>query len=99
MEQEKVTVVAKVKARADRIEQVKQELLALVEPTRQEPGCIDYVLHQSADDPSVFLFYENWRSQADLDTHLQKPHLKQFLDKAGALLAEPLDVTTWRILA
>jgi len=90
-----VTVVARIKAKDGIAEQVKQELSALIAPTRAEPDCISYVLHQSTDDPHSFLFLEKWTGKDALDAHLQKPHLQAFIAKADSLLAEPLDVTLW----
>ena len=95
MSKQVLTVVARVKAKAEKLERVKEMLTSLVGPTRQEPGCISYVLHQSKDEPSSFLFLETWRSQADLDAHLRKPHLKAFVAQADEILADPLDVTLW----
>ena len=92
---DKVTVVARIKAKDGLAGQVKEALVALIEPTRAEPDCIDYILHQSADDPHLFLFYENWTSKDALDAHLHKPHLQDFVAKADEMLAEPLDVTLW----
>ena len=92
---DKVTVVARIKAKDGMAEQVKQELASLIAPTHAEPDCITYVLHQSPDDPHSFLFFENWTSKAALDAHLQKPHLQAFIARADDLLAEPLDVTLW----
>lgn len=79
-------------------EEVRRELMALVTPTMKEPGCIDYSLHQAASDKGLFLFYENWRSKADLDEHLGKPHLQAFLGKADTLLAEPVDISLWEVV-
>lgn len=95
MPEQTLTVLARVKAQADKLQQTEQTLTGLIAPTREEPGCISYALHQSNDDPCVFVFVEIWRSQADLDEHLQKPYLQAFIAAAGELLAEPLDVTLW----
>ncbi|HZL13734.1 MAG TPA: putative quinol monooxygenase, partial [Verrucomicrobiae bacterium] len=43
---------------------------------RKEAGCINYDLHVAPDDPSKFLFYENWTSNAHLDAHGQTPHIQ-----------------------
>jgi len=43
----KVTVFALVQAKPGMEETVKQELLALIGPTRSEEECINYDLHQS----------------------------------------------------
>jgi quinol monooxygenase YgiN len=90
-----ITVVSRIKAKAGMEEEVKKELMALINPTRSEEGCINYDLHQSTDNKSLFLFYENWTSKDALDEHMNKPHLDAFKKKGRKLLAEPLDVTLW----
>jgi quinol monooxygenase YgiN len=95
----KLTVVGKIKAKPGMEEKVKEELLALVPPTRTEPGCINYDLHQALDDKSSFVFYENWLSKKDLDEHLQMPYLQAFLSKAEHLLAQPVDITLWEMIS
>jgi len=96
---EQVTVLARIKAKPGLEHAVKKQLLALIEPTRAEPGCLGYDLHQNSDDPTCFMFYENWAGAEELDAHLKKPHLKAFLDRVDELLAEPLDVTRWTLLS
>jgi len=99
MENKKITLVALVKAKEGMEEAVREELLSLVKPTRSEPGCINYDLHQAIDDKSVFIFYENWKSREDLDKHIEMPHLKAFLEKAENLLAKPLEVTLLEMIS
>ena len=94
----KVTVLALFKAKPGLEEEVRRELMALQEPTRSEEGCINYDLHRSRDDPSRFMFYENWKSQEDLDQHLQMPYLTAFREKAGELLAEPASITLHKMI-
>ena len=95
---EKLTVVARIKAKPGREEEVKAVLLANVAPTRAERGCIDYDLHQSHDEPGLVLFYENWESRADLDAHSQSPHIQALRARAGDLLAEPALIELFRPL-
>jgi quinol monooxygenase YgiN len=95
----RVTVVAMAKAKAGMEETVNQELLSLVNPTRSEPGCINYDLHQAHDDKSLFIFYENWKSKEDLDKHLGMPYLRAFLEKSEGLLAKPLEVTLLEMIS
>ncbi len=95
MSQTALTVMARAKAKEEKLTQVKEVLAGLIGPTRKESGCISYVLHQSADDVCSFVFVEKWASQAVLDEHLQTPYLKDFLSRVDDILAEPLDVTLW----
>jgi quinol monooxygenase YgiN len=95
MADKKVTVVARIRAKKGMEEKVKQELLALVGPTRSEKGCINYDLHQSVENKSLFMFYENWVSKSDLDKHLEMPYMKSHMEKAGEIFAEPGEITLW----
>ncbi len=90
-----LTVVATLHAKPGQESAVKQELLALVPVTRQEPGCLKYDLHQSVDIPGHFLFHETWTSKRHLEDHLARPHLKAFLAKAADLLCHPPSITLW----
>lgn len=96
---EKITVLARIKAKPGLEDRVRQEMMGLVEPTRREPGCINYDLHRACENASEFILYENWRSRQDLDDHLQMPYLQSFKQKAGELLAEPLEITLWEMIS
>ncbi len=71
-----VILTAMVKAKAGEETAVKEALLSLVGPTRKEPGCLCYNLHQSKTDPTQFMFYEQWASKEALDAHGKTPHMK-----------------------
>lgn len=94
-----VTVVARFRTRPGMEDSARRELMSLVEPTRSEPGCINYDLHQSADDPAVFLFYENWVSRQALDEHLAKPYLVSLQAKADELFAQPVELSIYEMIS
>lgn len=88
-----VILTAMVKARAGEEAAVKEALLSLVGPTRKEPGCLCYNLHQSKADPTQFMFYEQWASKEALDAHGKTPHMKSLggklkdkTDKGGGVV-------------
>ena len=84
----KVTVVAKVAAKRESLENVRNELLKLIAPTRNEDGCIEYNLHQDNEEPSLFIFYETWESPAALEKHLGSDHFKAYVKAVDGMLAE-----------
>lgn len=92
---QKLTVLARIRAKAGREEEVLREIVSLIAPTRSEAGCITYDLHRAQDDPALFCLYETWRSRRDLDEHLATPYLQGFLGKAPDMLAEPVDLSFW----
>ncbi|WP_250459291.1 putative quinol monooxygenase [Microbulbifer litoralis] len=87
-----LTLVAFIRARTGREEELGRRLQALVEPTRREAGCINYDLHRSGEDPALWMLYENWHSQDDLDRHFETPYLRDFLERADEVLAEGMDL-------
>ena len=91
-----ITVVAQIKAKPGKENQVRQELLSLVAPSRKDAGCLNYDLHEALDNPALFLFHENWTSKAHLDAHLQKPDLQATLARVGKLVADPPQITLWK---
>jgi quinol monooxygenase YgiN len=95
MANKKVTVLARIRAKKGMEEKVKRELMALISPTRSEKGCINYDLHHSIEDKSLFMFYENWVSQKDLNEHLAMPYMKSHLERAREIFAEPPEITLW----
>lgn len=83
-----LTVIAYMRAAPGQREELRATLEALVEPTLQERGCVNYDLHQSLEDPESFFFYENWESSEDLDAHLAAPHLRAFAARIPELFDE-----------
>lgn len=99
MPMEKVTVVATFKAKEGKTADLKAAIGAVVAPTRAEPGCINYDLHQDAEDPAVFMLYENWVSKKDLDEHLAMPYLQELIGKTDELLMEPIGLTRYHMIS
>lgn len=94
-----LTVVAEMLAKPGKENDLRQALLALVEPTRKEDGCVQYDVHQSTEASGQFVFYENWTSRAHLDRHLKSAHMTAFAKIAPELLAEPMRVATYTRIA
>ena len=90
-----LTVTAHIKAKKGLEENLRKALLALIEPTRSETGCIRYDLYHDYEDKSLFMFFESWEKKSDLEQHLQKPYIKSFMEKTDELLAEPVSISLW----
>lgn len=92
---EQLTVVARLRARPGHETELRHQLQRLVTPTRAEHGCIGYELNESKTEPGLFLFYEVWKCDADLEKHFQTPHMKAIGKVLPELLAEPMDLSKW----
>lgn len=60
-------------------QQCQETLRALTEETRKEPGCVQYVAHQSIENPLNFSIYEQYRDQAALEAHRASPHYLRYI--------------------
>ena len=75
----KLTIVANIHAKSDKIDLVKSELEKIIAPTLTEKGCINYEMHQDNENPAHFLFFENWESRELWQAHMEKQHLKDYM--------------------
>jgi quinol monooxygenase YgiN len=94
-----VTVIATLRAakgKADALRALLAEQAAAVRAA--EPDCAMYRVHQAADDPELFVFYEIYADQAAFDAHRTAPHVAAFRARrqAEGLVAGPVDMQVVR---
>ncbi|PYM44027.1 MAG: hypothetical protein DME12_01705 [Candidatus Rokuibacteriota bacterium] len=88
-----LTVVATLSAKpgkGDELAAILREQVAAVR--KAEPDCLVYRLHRSKKNPDLFLFYEQYRSDAAFDAHRKAPHLAAFRARRDPLVAGPPEV-------
>jgi len=71
---------------------------ALLEPSRNEPGCVSYLLHTDPQDQDKLMLYEAFKDQAALDKHLAEPHFLAFVKWRESQSPDPMAaaiVTRW----
>jgi quinol monooxygenase YgiN len=98
MPDKQVTLIALFKAKEGSEIILEEALRALADLSRAEPGCVGYILHRHEKDPLRLMLFENWKNQAVLDEHMEKPYFKTFAMRVPELLAEPIDVSKWEMI-
>jgi|GEM_PF-688681 len=73
-----VNLTVIVKVNPNYLDEVKKMLQNMVVESRKEKACLNYVLHQSIEDPTIFIFHETWENEQLLAIHNEKPYLKAF---------------------
>lgn len=86
-----LTLIVRIKAKADQASVMQQTLLSILEPTRAEAGCESYKLFIDDKDPSLFIFVETWTTRAHWEAHNASPHLATFL-KLAETAVENIDI-------
>ena len=94
-----IRAVAHIRARADKVEEMRAVLTALLEPTRREDGCVSYILTQNLDDPTDFTFIEEWESREAIQAHLGSEHVAEALSHLPEVGAADPDIRSYEVLA
>jgi quinol monooxygenase YgiN len=81
-----ITDVAFIRAKAGQEAALGRLLTDLAKCSRREPGCINYVLHRSSDQPSLWFLYGKWCSERDLQAHLEASHMLRFAQASASLM-------------
>jgi len=62
----------------DRVDAAKPAMMAMMQATRAEAGCLTYEFTQGVGAPHRFRVYEEWSDAAALDAHRLTPHMASY---------------------
>ena len=71
------TVIATWIAKPGHEDAVASSLVKLLEPSRSEPGCLEYRANRSLTEERTFLLYEEYVNEAAYDAHMQSDHFRR----------------------
>ncbi|KUP09494.1 monooxygenase [Bacillus coahuilensis p1.1.43] len=97
MKQDPIVITAILKAKSGREDELFEALKEVIEPSRTEAGCLQYDLHRSTDDPSVFVFYERWKDEDAVQDHVASEHYQAYRER-GEELVESREVYKLRLV-
>ena len=66
-----IIAIIKLNARSEKCLELKQSLLAMIEPTRKEKGCLGHNIFQDIENDNGFSLIQMWQSRDDLDDYLR----------------------------
>ena len=73
-----IQVNGTIRLAADADEGALSALIAMMELSRAEDGCLDYTFARDLSDPQVLVLFERWRDAAALAAHGQSAHMREF---------------------
>jgi quinol monooxygenase YgiN len=65
-----IIAIIKMKALPEKCLELKQTLVALIEPTRNEKGCLSYHVFRDIEQENCFMLLHQWMSREALDRYL-----------------------------
>jgi len=83
---DQIIVVAHFKATPGKEAALLELLRGLVEPTRNEAGCIRYELNQEIENPAAFTFAEKFSDREAFEAHSKSPYIKSFRERSAGLI-------------
>src|SRR5213083_3565379 len=98
MSNETLVLIARLQVKIDQVERAKSAALAIVEPSRKEAGNINYDIHQSIEDETLFFWHETWVNKAAIDEHFATPFFQEFFGIVQEIAAEPPQIYLTRMI-
>jgi len=98
MGKDTLRVIARLKARPGKANELLSIVSSLIEPTRKEPGCLQYMLLQNNEDPTDFTLVEEWQDSKALEAHFATKHFKDAVNKLPNLVAAEPDIRRYHVV-
>ena len=83
-----LALVVNLTIQAGKEEKAKEYIRIMEGHTRREPGCRQYIGHQSQEDPRRFLLYELYNDRAALEAHRAAAYFQQFVTNGLSTVVE-----------
>jgi len=85
-------VIIKMNTRPAKLLELKQSLLALVDPTREEKGCLSHNIFQDIENDNGISLIQMWLTRGNLEDYLRSD-LFTVLIGTRYLLSRPLEIS------
>jgi quinol monooxygenase YgiN len=99
MAEDTLRVIVRLKARPDKVNDLKSVFRSLVESTCKEPGCLGYKFLQNNEDPTDFTLVEEWKNESALELHFATKHFKDASANMPNFLSAEPDVRRYHLVS
>lgn len=72
-----IIIIATATAKPGMEAKMEQALMDVADPTREQPGCVEFRLFRSKENPNVIVGLERWSSEAHHAQTLQGDHVQK----------------------
>ncbi len=70
-----VIIAGTVRVPPQNLAALKPHMMAMLQASRAEDGCIDYSYGEDVAEPGLIRVFEVWRDQAAIDAHFKTSHM------------------------
>jgi quinol monooxygenase YgiN len=68
---------------------VAEALGNVLDPSRQEVGCLSIHTFRSTRDPQLFYIHSRWANEEAFEVHAGLPHTVRFIERVAPLIDHP----------
>lgn len=87
-----VHLVAKIKVKPERLNELLKAIETILPTVRNEPGCIKYDLHRDRNDVTQLVMLETWKDRPALDAHVAAASFQKLKPLLDDSLVEPMSL-------
>ena len=84
-----IQATLKMIVRPERRSDLLETLRGMLEPARVERGCLSYRLYEDIENRNAFVLVEEWKTQKDLESHLNTDNQRRLLALMDFLSEQP----------
>ncbi|MBQ4676527.1 antibiotic biosynthesis monooxygenase [Aeromonas hydrophila] len=77
---------------------LQKVLKNMLSPSRNESGCISYVLLNAIDQPSKFVFQEQFKDDEAFSEHTKTDYFNKMISEATPLLQDSPEITFYSVI-
>jgi len=92
-----IVITGAIRIPADKLDEARPALRALIEETRREDGCLAYSFGEDVLDPGLLVAAEAWRDGAALAAHLGAPHFAAWREIGADLGVSDIKLTVYEV--
>ncbi|MDR1339546.1 MAG: antibiotic biosynthesis monooxygenase [Prevotellaceae bacterium] len=97
VEIKKIVITAYLDIKADQVEKFLTEVQEVITKSQAEEGNASYNLFADLKEKNKFVFVEEWKGQAAVDTHFATEHFKKFNTLMDEVAASPAKIKIFEV--
>jgi quinol monooxygenase YgiN len=98
MEIKKIVITAYLDIKTDLIEKFLTDVQEVITKSQAEEGNVSYNLFADLKEKNKFVFVEEWKGQAAVDTHFATEHFKKFNALMDEVAAAPAKIKIFEVI-
>ncbi|MDR2383094.1 MAG: antibiotic biosynthesis monooxygenase [Prevotellaceae bacterium] len=98
VEVKKIVITAELNIKTDQIEKFLTEVQEIIAKSKAEEGNASYNLFADLNEKNKFIFVEEWKGQAAVDTHFATEHFKKFNTLMDEVAASPAKIKIFEVI-